>query len=286
MKKCSACGTQYTDDTLKFCLQDGTPLRTTFDGDTPTAVLGETETELALGRLREAGRETVALDKAALPRSNTPIAVILTVVGMLFLFAVFGIVAWLYSSKDKAEVALNTANQPTQNKPDTLANSTPIPSRSARPSPSRPISTPSTVNAPDTTPPPDESGIRSEISRTISDWELLTESKDMGSLRALYSDRLDYYYAKRNVNLGSVIEDKQRASRDFTSLNIDIAVTSVTPDASGESATALYTKDWSFSGDRKPFCGTIKSQMLFRKINGAWLIAGEKDIAKTFRRTC
>src|SRR5438552_19014995 len=44
MKKCPQCGTQYSDITLSFCLQDGTPLVVAPQTDTPTVVLGETET--------------------------------------------------------------------------------------------------------------------------------------------------------------------------------------------------------------------------------------------------
>jgi len=45
MKQCPTCQSQYTDDTLQFCLQDGSPLKPV--GDSPeskTIAFGEQET--------------------------------------------------------------------------------------------------------------------------------------------------------------------------------------------------------------------------------------------------
>ena len=47
MKICPQCRTRYQDDTLSFCLDDGTPLVAGPQSDTPTVVLGETETYVA-----------------------------------------------------------------------------------------------------------------------------------------------------------------------------------------------------------------------------------------------
>ena len=43
MKFCPKCSSQYADDTLSFCLEDGTPLAVFGPGDMPTAVLSESE---------------------------------------------------------------------------------------------------------------------------------------------------------------------------------------------------------------------------------------------------
>src|SRR5258706_15483435 len=44
MKICPACKTQYSDDTLKYCLQDGTLLEVGAESDMPTVALDEAET--------------------------------------------------------------------------------------------------------------------------------------------------------------------------------------------------------------------------------------------------
>ena len=44
MKYCPSCQTNYADDTLTFCLQDGTELKRASDSQMPTVILGELET--------------------------------------------------------------------------------------------------------------------------------------------------------------------------------------------------------------------------------------------------
>ena len=92
MKICPSCKTQYSDDTLSFCLQDGTPLAAGFSSDTPTVVLGETETVAARRGDRvnvhvgDSGSSAwqqsqvthVATQRPERQGSNTPIAVAAT----------------------------------------------------------------------------------------------------------------------------------------------------------------------------------------------------------------
>lgn len=42
MKHCPACGTQYTDDTIRFCLQDGLSLVESRETETPRVAYDET----------------------------------------------------------------------------------------------------------------------------------------------------------------------------------------------------------------------------------------------------
>ena len=44
MKHCPACGTQYTDNTIRFCLQDGSSLVESRETGTPTVPSDETPT--------------------------------------------------------------------------------------------------------------------------------------------------------------------------------------------------------------------------------------------------
>ena len=48
MKACPSCRTQYTDDTLRFCLQDGTPLIAYPDADEPSVSQTGQEEETAV----------------------------------------------------------------------------------------------------------------------------------------------------------------------------------------------------------------------------------------------
>lgn len=170
MKICPACQTQYSDDTLQFCLQDGTPLVGPSDVETPTVVLGETETVLARG----GDRMQVPISdpgSAAWPQSQvthvatlqpkkkgsyTAVALAATAIGMLFLFGIVGVGAWLFLRNSQQPTAQNTAN--TANMPGSAINSntfsTPLPyPTTTRPlTPSTPTPTPPASSA--TAPPP------------------------------------------------------------------------------------------------------------------------------------
>jgi hypothetical protein len=95
MRTCPACNSQYSDDTLVFCLQDGTRLVGEAQRDTPTVVLGETET-VARGIQFEPSQVThVSPPRAPAKRSKTAIAVVLTALGMLLVFGVIGLASWI-----------------------------------------------------------------------------------------------------------------------------------------------------------------------------------------------
>ena len=172
MKKCPQCGTQYSDDTLSYCLQDGTSLAAS-DAGTPTVVLGETETvparrddriQVPVGdpNTRDAWGQSqatrVASPQPAKKGSNTVLAVALTAVGMLLLFGFVGITAIVFfrNSQQAGPQIANLSPNANVSGSNTNYSSYPTPLVSASPmrtsSSSTPISTPQ--SSPVTTPPP------------------------------------------------------------------------------------------------------------------------------------
>ena len=91
MKICPNCQTRYTDDTLQFCLQDGTALLSD-DAQTsmPTAVFNAEQETVVKNRLSGAADHQTAPKK-----SNTALVVVSTILAMLLIFGI-GIGAWLY----------------------------------------------------------------------------------------------------------------------------------------------------------------------------------------------
>jgi hypothetical protein len=59
---------------------------------------------------------------------------------------------------------------------------------------------------------------------------------------------------------------------------MNISNLSVTPDATGERATAVFDKEWVFDGAEKSSSGKVKSELQMRKINGEWKITSERDL--------
>jgi hypothetical protein len=165
MKKCPQCGTEYSDVTLSFCLQDGTPLVTSPQADTPTVVLGETDTVVRGGQVRvpigepDSGKwsqsqvTNVASSQPTKKGPNTAWAVGLTVVGMLLLFGIIGVAAIVFL-RNSQQASVNNMKGPNTNMGGSTTNySTPY----TMPSPVQtPPTTPSYTprSSPATTPPP------------------------------------------------------------------------------------------------------------------------------------
>ena len=273
MKSCPACKTQYSDDTLKYCLQDGTPLAGMSENEMPTVVFGETEATVARSRhdrmnvpvggqtqhiYQQTAPSSFADDKP--PRSNTLKVVVATVLGMLLLFGVTAAAAYfMFFRGDKT--AANNAN---------LNANVNIPAKSPTPAPPR---TPSPTPAPADF---DLAKIKSDITNRISTWENDAESLDLDSYMSNYAPKVDYY-KKPGASLDDVRSDKQRAFEKFDSINFNISNVEVTVDPSGEVATATFDKEWDFSGDDESR-GKVRQEMKFKKIGGKWLITGERDL--------
>lgn len=161
MKQCPKCNAAYADDTLAFCLEDGTPLGVARHADLPTEVYSETElvTTVRPGgttpdpRFMESQVTRVGshlgppLQTQTEPKkSSTALAIGVTAAGMLLLFAIVGIAAlflyWNSGSIAGNEVPKNTngtniaatiSPTPTSSPVGTQTPSTPKPTPSPTP---------------------------------------------------------------------------------------------------------------------------------------------------------
>jgi len=164
MKTCPACKTQYSDDTLLYCLQDGATLIAT-STDAATAVMRDIGTSPG----RAGNRVNVPLDDRtsdwqsqatqvlpAQPREKkgktVVIAVAVTTIVLVLLFGVIGLAFFAFWRNSQPAVVQNTStarneNTDAVNSPPTStapAARTPI----TAPNTPSPISTPAPVNAP------------------------------------------------------------------------------------------------------------------------------------------
>lgn len=140
------------------------------------------------------------------------------------------------------------------------------------------LSTPTaTPTAKPTIDPKEIDRMKSGVKDTIENWRDSTESLDLDSILSNYADTVDYYNAGR-VDLGKVRADKQRAFEVYDSVDIGIDNLKITPDETGEKATALFDKRWNFEGADKVSSGKVQQQLQFARIGGRWLITGEKDL--------
>lgn len=287
MKICPNCQSRYTDNTLLYCLQDGSALVSDESGSsTPTvAFTGESETiaknrqadtssysQEFQTRVRQTGD---AADYQTQPKtSNTALILVTALLVMILLFGAIGIGAWLYFS-NKTEIAQNTnvnSSTPENTRTNTNINSSAFPSPNISKTPFE-----EKTATPVPTPAFNPETIKTEVSGTVNSWASLAESRNLSSYMNNYADRVDYYN-KKGASIGTVRADKQRAFTIYDTLDINLSNMRVMPDASGESATAVFDKEWYFENDTGSSEGKVQTQLRLRKIGGAWKITGERDL--------
>jgi ketosteroid isomerase-like protein len=296
MKYCPSCNTEYADDTLQFCLQDGTRLAVGSD-EPPTVAFGEPETVISQ-RNREKMRfdipnstvENTPLNRVTredyapveAKKSNTAKVILLTVFGMLLLFGAIGTGAWFYLKKGQPEIAKNTNNAPntTTNSNQTFdndLNKNSAPKKTPTPKTQTNTAVSNVFTNTETPVEIDTKQIKEEVSESVNNWKAHSESGDLDAYMNSYADTVDYY-KKSGASRSFVRADKQRAFTKFDAINVSLSNVSITPDASGERATAVFDKEWSFSGAEGGSSGKVRQQLSLKKVGGKWLITGEKDV--------
>ncbi|MDQ6787642.1 MAG: hypothetical protein M3033_12615 [Acidobacteriota bacterium] len=302
MKYCPQCQTTYTDDLLRFCLQDGMPLKEVFQSEIspPPVSFGEEETVVASRQVepirvpvqnppsqnwQQQQYQTAPPIVAVQPvkrKSRAGLIVGLTVLGMMLLAGIAGVGALIYFKNRKTEVvAVNVNTSAPVNRP--------LNSNSANVQATNQISN-QTVNAnianasPTATPtakptlnPQAAKAVTEDVKNVVDEWKSATENLDIDAHMGEYADVVDYYKAGR-VGQARVRADKQRAYEQYNSININISNLKITPDETGNKATALFDKEWTFEGDEKSSSGKVQQQLTFSKIGGRWLITGERDL--------
>ena len=285
MKHCPSCKTNYADDTLQFCLQDGTQLVTATDVpvfDTyaeqetvirphpPARVVPLSPSGAQTGQWQAPPTQPATNNYPDAPKkSNTLAAVLLTALLMLVLF---GAGAWLYLRKDK-QVAVNVNADSPANRP---ANMNSANNQNQNASNNQNANTPTPTPRP-TLDPKESKEITDDVKDVIDNWKNASENLDMETHLAQYADTVDYYKGGR-VGISRVRADKQRAFDAYDSIDIDISNVKITPDETGDKATALFDKQWKFEAEEKYSSGKVQQLLTFARINGRWRITGEKDL--------
>ena len=151
MKSCPTCRRLYADDTLRFCLEDGAPLRAEVrpgsektlafpetgeaGGPAPTKVLDDPALA-PTSPARESSAATLHRETPRTKRRSTASVVALTVVATVLLLGLGGVVAWQLMKDDKKGVAKVEGNGNVFMPDGGNANATP--SQTATPTPTPP----------------------------------------------------------------------------------------------------------------------------------------------------
>ncbi|MBK6749057.1 MAG: hypothetical protein KA956_12555 [Pyrinomonadaceae bacterium] len=294
MKVCPKCNVNYADDTLSFCLDDGTLLAAARETDMPTVILEDTE---VLTSVRPSGISTdprfmdsqvTSVGKFVPPQqqpktSNTALAVILTALGMVLLFGVVGVAGYFYFLNKDRPVITNAETNMNGNTPNAFnANSSPTATPAPSPTPTAMDTNFPTPTINPTPPVIDEPAIKSEVSKQVYGWKSALESRNLSGYMSNYADTVDYY-TKSGVSFGTVKADKARAFAIYNSMQVNVSNMTVTAGPDGQTATAVFDKEWTFSGNSIS-SGKVRSQLKYRKFDRRWLITSERDLKVYYTR--
>lgn len=144
--------------------------------------------------------------------------------------------------------------------------------------------TPSPTPGGNSTTPVDPAVVRTEVAAAVNRWVETTTSRDIEAHINCYASTLDNYYNATNVPASRVRADRTQAFTNYDVINITLANLRVTPESSGDRATATFDKTWDFEGTRRS-SGSVQQRLWLRKVNGRWLITGERDLQLYYRNT-
>lgn len=297
MKTCPSCGTQYTDETLRFCLQDGTPLTAVAGGDPEMSLPGGEEETVARARpipnhagasVEPAWRPGKEVDRVSpspvlpkRPRSTLAVASLAAALVLLVLLLGGAVGLWLYFRDPDGEAARNTGNSTAGQNKGSAANSNVNRNAARQPTAANRSNANANANAnlqqPSPEPPAvDKSEASREVSEMISAWEADSEQADLDSLIGRYADSVEYYQ-RSGASPRFIRADKQRGYQTYSSLSFDISNVDIAVGDKGDTATAVFDKEWVFEGSRRS-TGKVQQQLRFRRISGEWRITGERDL--------
>jgi ketosteroid isomerase-like protein len=308
MKRCPTCQRTYTDDSLRFCLQDGTALVSATDAPatydpSATLVLPESapsrhepppteafsaQTAQTLPNRKSAPtappqppRPTARDGQEAFahpPKSqNSALVIGLTVTVAILLLALGSVGAWMLLRDDQGGETKEARTGDNQNNGASTTNSSERASSNAA-VPSNVALTPAPSPTATTTPPAvDTAAIREQVTAALNGWAAASMARDIDRHMSYYADTLDVYYSANNVSAARVRSDRERAYAVYSTINIELSKINVTVDQSGERATATFDKTWNFEGS-KYSSGSVQQKIWLAKMGGRWRITGEKDL--------
>lgn len=287
MKVCPHCQTRYTDDTLQFCLQDGAaltssndqtsmPTADSFEGEQETVVKNrpdQIEFDLQNSKETQYRQPQSANYQTETRKSNTGLIIATTVLATILIFGV-GVAAWIYfGNKKEVTRDANVKNSfPDNSAKNKNGNTEVFPPENTNEKPSvRP--TEQKTPAPDF----DAEEVKANVSKTVYAWKSAAESISLSEYMTHYAARLDYYN-KKNASIGTVRADKQKAFSTYDTIKINLSNMRVTPDETGENATAVFDKEWYFENAQKVSEGKVQTQLKLKKFGGDWKITSERDL--------
>lgn len=278
MKYCPSCLNQYTDLTLKFCLQDGTPLSAmpekkqstidtvafvrpvTAENFMPTADIkleqpreNATQQNIRPAQVRNAKRTSRALIAVAV---ILPITVI----------SVAGIGSGWYLLRGRLATLQAESTMPVD---------PPAEPATADVSPA----VPETVTVGQ---PREADTVKSQIRNLVEQWKDLTEGHNAERLSRMYGEKVDYY-GKPGTRTEEVRAELEKTFDAYSEIDVEISNLSIAVDSESTAATALFDNEWIYAASPKLSSGKAHTKLHFQRVGTDWKIVSEKQLKVYFK---
>lgn len=297
MKRCPTCQSIYTDDSLVYCLQDGTPLSVVTD----TSSSAETTWQMSAGRelppteiLKPEDMPTARIESAPATKeqqrarptavqgeqptavtvvsrgSNRPV-IALSIIVALLLLCLGGLITWMMMRSSNVESGgrqSSLSNTTSSSNQEETKQSNTVRSNS---------NAGANVNATPLPSPVDVAAAQKEVQALLNGWAESIRQRNLDEHMKYYADVLDVYYSATNVNRERVRADRAAAFSKYSSLDMQLTNIKIAVDSSGTRATATFDKTFDFHGE-KDFSGSGLNRFTLVKAGGRWRITGEKDL--------
>lgn len=281
MKYCPACRSQYSDVTLRFCLQDGATLddgeakQSTIDtvafSDPVTAgnLLKTEDLNLYapkkdLGKTRAWSPEPPKSARRQEEKNGSSAKNWLAVFGVLVALAGAGAGGWFYLQ--------NQNNSPVQAANPAEA-STPANNTTSKivlddlSAPTNSNSEPSSVSG--------SEDAKKEIAETVELWRKAAEARKLPDYLNRYAEKVDYF-DKTGAGAADVRAEAQKMFDAYSEIEITLTNLRVAVDADNKQATAVFDKEWSFETEKDLLEGKAHTKLRFQKNGKDWKIISEK----------
>lgn len=275
MKYCPSCLNQYTDLTLKFCLQDGTPLSAMPERKQSTIDTVAFSQPITVGSFvptsdfrveqppQNRTQQNIRPESVPKAKRSSKALVALAVVIPLLTLSVAGVASGWYLLKDR--LAAMSERRERQDDQSTVA---PVPVASV---------VPETIKADDPPPSTNAEAVKAEIANLVEQWKGLNEGHNADKLAQMYGEKVDYL-GKTGVTNAEIRLTLQKAFDAYSEIDLNITNLSIAVDAEASAATALFDNEWTYEASPKLSSGKAHTKLHFQRAGSEWKIASERQL--------
>ena len=292
MKYCPACHSQYSDVTLRFCLQDGAVLQTseakqstidTVSFSNPVTaekILKTGEMNLyapakepdKTRKWRPEPPKSARREEPAKPKSSAKIWI--AAVPVLLALVAVGLGGWIYfKSQTKETVRLD---EPSVAATPEIAQNTPPANNSVSNVVLDEMSQSSNSNSNSELPANSGSeAVKKEIADAVELWRKAIESRKVPDYLSRYAEKVEYF-DKTGASAADVRAEAQKMFDTYSDIDVTLTNVRVAANADGTQGTAVFDKEWSYQTAKDLLEGKARTKLQFQKTGKEWKIVCEK----------